>query len=441
MQQECIEPMTPPLRVAMLSVHTCPLATLGGKKTGGMNVYVRELSAELSRQGVFVDVFTRSQDPCVPHINDTALGDCARVIHIPTGPEEPLSSPDIYPYLPEFVENVRSFAASEGIEYDVLHSHYWLSGWAANRLKKVWNIPVIQMFHTLGQMKNRIAQDEKDREPPLRIQTERDVMQQADYLVAATPAERIQLMWLYGAEMEKIQVISPGVDIDHFYPIAQDEARQAIGVPEDARLLLFVGRIERLKGIDTLLRAIAILKGEMATGIEGLCLSIVGGNVDDEPQENVEMARLQALNQELGLGDLVTFLGAKSQDTLQYYYAASEAVIMPSHYESFGMVALEAMACGTPVVASEVGGLAYLVQDGVTGFHVPSDHPEELAGKIRLILENASLRAEMSEAAVAYARRYRWPRITERIIDLYHASYGQAPTLSGSRASRWEYAE
>jgi D-inositol-3-phosphate glycosyltransferase len=403
----------------MLSVHTCPLATLGGKKTGGMNVYVRELCSELAREGVQVDVFTRSQDPCVPHINDWILPDGVRVIHIPAGPEQPLSSPDIYPHLPEFLENVLVFTRREKITYDIIHSHYWLSGWLADKLRAVWNVPFFQMFHTLGLMKNRVTPDPAYHEPPLRIETEKQVMDRADHLIAATPAEKIQLMWLYGAEMHRIRVIPPGVDVQHFHPIRGDEARRVIGLPPGQRLLLFVGRIEPLKGIDTLLRAMALLKAQMGDAFDNVCLSIIGGDPDGEQAGDAEMMRLRALRQELGLQDLVAFLGARSQETLQYYYSAAEMVIMPSHYESFGMVALEAMACGTPVVASEVGGLAYLVQDGVTGFHVPDQEPEELASRIRLLLENHDLHAEMSATAVARAQQYAWPVIAGQILELY----------------------
>lgn len=402
----------------MLSVHTCPLATLGGKKNGGMNVYVRELSSELGRRGIVVDVFTRSQDPCVPHINNTDLGDCARVIHIPAGPESPLSTLENFPHLPEFIKNVQAFAALEGVQYDVIHSHYWLSGVVANALKQVWDIPFIQMFHTLGRMKNRIEGIAGEPDDDLRIRVEHQLMKQADRLVAATPAERIQLMWLYNADSHKIHTISPGVDIYQFYPIPRAEARQAIGVPEEDHLLLFVGRIERLKGIDTLLRAIAHLKEESPEAIKHLSLSIIGG-LQDENTQNEEMIRLKALRQELGLSELVTFLGAKSQETLQYYYSAAEAVIMPSHYESFGMVALEAMACGTPVIASEVGGLAFLIQDGITGFHVPTNEPTQLAAKIELLLKDNRLRHEMSLAARDYAQGFNWQHIGDKIEDLY----------------------
>jgi D-inositol-3-phosphate glycosyltransferase len=408
-----------PLRIAMLSVHTCPLATLGGKKTGGMNVYVRELSKELSRHGIRVDVFTRSQDPCVPHVNDTALGEHARVVHVPAGPEAPLSTKEIHPYLPEFVSNVQAFAASQNLSYDLIHSHYWLSGLVAQELSTAWGVPFVQMFHTLGHMKNRIARDDSEREPELRIRSEGQIMRTASRLIAATPAERVQLMWLYGADMRKIRVIPPGVDTQKFYPIPKAEARRAIGIPETSQMLLFVGRIEPLKGIDTLMQAIARLREHIEHCLKRLCLTIIGGEPDAEDSADAEMQRLKALRDKLDLGELVTFLGARSQDTLQYYYSAAEVVVVPSYYESFGMVALEAMACGTPVIASEVGGLAFLIQDGITGFHVPDRDPEELAGKICLLLENEDLHREMSIAAVEHAQQYSWARIAPRIEEVY----------------------
>jgi D-inositol-3-phosphate glycosyltransferase len=176
------------LRVAMLSVHTCPLATLGGKKTGGMNVYVRDLSIELGRRGLQVDVFTRSQDPCVPHVNNRALGTGVRVIHVPCGPESPMRTSELFQYLPQFVDGVRAFAVQEGLTYDVLHSHYWLSGWVARALRDEWSTPIVQMFHTLGRMKDRIAQQPGDHEAPLRARIEHELIHSVDCLIAATPA-------------------------------------------------------------------------------------------------------------------------------------------------------------------------------------------------------------------------------------------------------------
>jgi len=410
--------VNPVRRVAMLSVHTCPLAVLGGKKTGGMNVYVRELSRELGRRGIKVDVFTRSQNPCVPHINEM-LGENARVIHIPTGPETPLDPDQVYPYLPQFVENVLAFAAREKLHYDVIYSHYWLSGVAAHALREAWGTPVAQMFHTLSIMKERIANKPADRPLGLRDFGEADIMSWADRLIAATPAERSQMLWLYRANRRKIEIVPPGVDTTRFRPIPMDKAKQAIGVPSCQKMLLFVGRIEPLKGVDTIFEAMAILKRDAPHLLDDLCLSIIGGNPDDPAGDNAEMERLKALRIEMGLDDLVMFLGAKDQDTLNYYYAASEALIMPSDYESFGMVALEAMASGTPVIASEVGGLAFLVQDDVTGYLVPVREPAALAVRIRTVLEDPTKRQQLAQNATQLAQEYAWPRIADRLLDIF----------------------
>jgi len=399
----------------MLSYHTCPLATLGGKDTGGMNVYVRELTRRLGRLGVHVDVFTRSQDEHVPHVlHDLGYGN--RVVHVPAGPEVPLPKKELTEYLPQFVQGILEFVKNKDLKYDLIHSHYWMSGIAARDLKAAWGTPVIHMFHTLGLMKQRVARNPDEVEGEYRLQGERDVLRLADRIVAATPAELAQLQWLYEADTHKIVVIPPGVDISRFYPISKDEAKEVIGVPPCEDMLLFVGRIEPLKGLETLIHAIAQMS---ARGIY-VCLAVIGGDPDISPEtENAEMARVQALREEAGLSDLITFLGKRSQDTLPYYYSAADAVVVPSYYESFGMVALEAMACGTPVVASQVGGLAFLVQDGVTGFTVPVDEPEALAERLILLVRDVKLRQKLGLQAIAVAQQYSWETIATRILALY----------------------
>ena len=408
------------MRIAMISYHTCPLATLGGKDTGGMNVYVRDLTRELGRRGVGVDVFTRSQDEHQPHVKHD-LGHGNRVVHVPAGPEIPLPRSVLYEYLPEFVEGIQSFATENSAHYDLIHSHYWLSGSAAWKLQSSnGRLPIVHMFHTLGLMKTRAARRQADEEDTLRIQSEMEILEIADRIVVATPAECSQLQWLYDANMKKVVIIPPGVDLDLFYHIPRKEARALIGVQPEHRMLLFVGRIEPLKGLDTLLRAMAMVKQKGLPGTEQLCLAVIGGDPSESPEEeNAEMVRLQELRESLGIEDIVTFLGKRDQDSLRNYYAAAEAVVMPSHYESFGMVALEAMASGTPVVASEVGGLAFLVQDGVTGFHVPERDPEGLYRRLAALLTDDELRKRLGRQAAEYARGYAWPNIAEQIIELY----------------------
>lgn len=407
------------MNIAMLSYHTCPLATLGGKDTGGMNVYVAELTRQLGREGIHVDVFTRSQDEHVPHVIHS-LGYGNRVVHIPAGPEVPLPKKELATYIPTFAEEIKRFAADKGIHYDLIHSHYWMSGIAAEILQAEWKVPVLQMFHTLGLMKNRIAQSPEEMEGDFRINGEREVMKFANKIVAATPAEENQLQQLYGVNKAKIVTIPPGVDISRFYPIPEDEAKEAIGHCGCPRLLLFVGRIEPLKGLDTLIRALALVR--QAGVLEKKCasLAIIGGDPDAPSEEmSAEMARLRALCKELALDDLVVFLGKRSQDTLPYYYSAADILIMPSYYESFGMVALEAMACGTPVIASQVGGLAFLVQDGVTGFVVPGGDAVALSQKLSDLIQQPDLQAKLGSQAAQYAKSYSWEKISARIKTTY----------------------
>lgn len=409
----------------MLSYHTCPLATLGGKDTGGMNVYVRDLTRELGRQGVGVDVFTRSQDEHVPHVLHN-LGFGNRIVHVPAGPETPLSRDRLVDHLPEFVAGIRAFSEAKGLRYDLIHSHYWLSGLAALELRQVWGPPIIQMFHTLAAMKNRVARNPEERATAFRLDSETRLMREADRIVAATQAELAQMQWLYHADTSKVVVIPPGVDTGKFYPIPSDEAKEFIGISRADRLILFVGRIEPLKGIDTLLEAFSFLNRDSVLRSHRLCLAVIGGEPDvTQEQMTAEMARLRTLSASLGLADLVTFLGRRDQDSLPYYYSASEAVVVPSHYESFGLVALEAMACGRPVVASETGGLAYLVRDGETGFHIPAGDAASLAQRLRELIEDSELRERLGRQAADYARSFAWPLAVQKVLEVYGALVDQ----------------
>lgn len=404
----------------MLSYHTCPLATLGGKDTGGMNVYVRELTRHLGPLGIKVDVFTRSQDEHIPHVlHDLGYGN--RVVHVRAGPETPVQKQELLSFVPEFVAGIEEFTMSKGVTYDLIHSHYWLSGLAADTLKARWGVPVIQMFHTLGLMKQRVARSAEESEGDYRLKGEQTVLAHADRIVAATLAELAQLQWLYQADPKKIVVIPPGVDLSHFYPIPVEEAKEFIGVPPCERTLLFVGRIEPLKGIDTLIEAIVLLRDQGEFERYPFCLAVIGGDPEiNQDSMSTEMARLQELRAKFGLTSLITFLGKRDQDTLPYYYSAAEAVVVPSQYESFGMVALEAMACGTPVVASQVGGLAFLVQDGVTGYTVPTSDPHALADRLLSLIKDPDLRDRMGKQAAEFAKDYSWQTIAERILNLYN---------------------
>ncbi|OGO70356.1 MAG: glycosyl transferase [Chloroflexi bacterium RBG_19FT_COMBO_62_14] len=408
------------MQIAMISYHTCPLATLGGKDTGGMNVYIRDLTRELGRRGVGVDVFTRSQDEHVPHVlHDLGYGN--RIVHIPAGPESPVAKTELLGHLDRFVEGVLDFASAKQSAYDLIHSHYWLSGLAALTLRRAWGTPIIQMFHTLGEMKNRVARSPEETASPLRLESEGRLLRDVDRVVAATQAELAQIQWLYRADTSRVTVIPPGVDIARFYPIDKDEAKEFVGIARSDRMILYVGRVEPLKGLDTLLQAIAQLKAE---GLQDVCgvISVIGGEPDASPEQmTTEMGHIKSLRESLDLDDMITFLGKRDQDTLQYYYSAAEVVVVPSHYESFGLVALEAMACGTPVVASETGGLVFLVRDGETGFHVPAGDAPALADRLRRLLLDEELRQRLGHRAADYAQSYAWPLVADQVIALYES--------------------
>ncbi len=385
-----------------------------------MNVYVRDLTLALGRMGIAVDVFTRSQDPCVVRVSHE-LGPLCRVIHVPAGPERPYDKYKVYDHLPQFIDGVQAYASFKGHRYDLIHSHYWLSGAVAQALAPRWDVPIVHMFHTLGHLKNQVAQRPEEREKELRLRVEHEIVASADRLVAASPVERTQLIEWYGASPEKIVVVPCGVDLERFHPIPQEEAREALGLPRDQKLILFVGRIEPLKGIDTLIRAMPRVALQLPRGARDVSVAIIGGDAGDDPARMTEeMLRLRELRCSLGLEDLVAFLGARSQETLPLYYSAADVVVMPSHYESFGMVALEAMACGTPVIASRVGGLAYTVRHGITGLHVPVRDPDALAEELIRILTDRDLRERLGRQAIQAARRYHWDVIAREIVHLYH---------------------
>jgi D-inositol-3-phosphate glycosyltransferase len=394
------------LRVALLSVHTCPLAAPGAKETGGMNVYVRETARELARMGARADVFTRSQNPVIPRV--VPMGQGARVIHLAAGPEAPIPREAVHGHLDEFVAGVEAFRRAEGLEYDIIHAHYWLSGVAGLALRDEWGAPLVQMFHTLGRLKNTVAQRADEVEPELRIGEESRIVAAADRIVAASVVERAHLVWYYGALAERVDVIPCGVDTDMFQPMARATAKDLLELGPEP-LLLYVGRLQPIKGLETLLEAMRRLPH--AT------LLIIGGD-QDEP-ENGHGLHLRERVAALGLDRRVRFLGAQPQRRLRLFYAAADATVMPSYYESFGMVALEAMACGCPVVASSVGGLTTTIQDGVTGHLVPEGDPGALAERLGALLADDEARARLGREAVRWAAEHRWPCVAEAVCRLY----------------------
>ena len=391
-------------RIALLSFHGCPVARLGEKDTGGMNVYVLQLAREFAKQGNFVDVYTRFHDPEDPQVVD--LSDGARVIHLKAGPYD-TTKQDLYQYIPEFLSALYSFQRSEGLEYDIIHSHYWLSGRIGLALREKWNVPHVATFHTLAKTKLRARAGE--RESDLRSAIEKMVIDNADAVVVSTEQEKEDIVRLYDGRRRTIEVIPAGVDLELFQPMDRSNAKRELGLSEE-HVVLYVGRIEPLKGIDILLQSIALLEGGSNTR-----LMIVGGSLDGDE----ELERMREMAEELGLRDRVTFTGSVSQAELPIYYGAADVFVLPSHYESFGLVALEAMACGTPVVASRVGGLKTFINHGECGYLIPWRCPEPFAQRIETLLANEALRKVMGRAARNKAMDMSWSGVAGVMLDCY----------------------
>lgn len=391
-------------RLALLSFHGCPVARLGEKDTGGMNVYVLQVAKEFARRGNKVDVFTRCHDPRDPQIVD--LGDGARVVHLKAGPLSETKEA-LYQYIPEFLNNLLAFQRSEETLYDLIHSHYWLSGRVGMALSKSWNVPHVTTFHTLAKTKLQARAGEK--ESDLRVSVERRVMGSADAIVVSTAQERDDLARLYQTSPHKVRIIPAGVDLGLFRPLDKTHARKELGLSEK-KVILYVGRIEPLKGLDILLNAVAMLEDTSDTR-----LLIVGG----KPGLDKELDRLKLIAAQLDIADLTTFTGALDQSELPKYYSAADVFVLPSYSESFGLVALEAMACGTPVVVSRVGGLKTFVKDGETGYLIPWRCPEPFAQRIDVLLTNPPLREMMGKAAAAKAQQMSWGGVANSMLDFY----------------------
>jgi len=391
-------------RLALLSFHGCPVARLGEKDTGGMNVYVLQLAREFARKGIEVDVFTRYHDPDDPKIVELETG--ARVIHLNAGSYD-AAKEDLFDYIPEFLSELYSFQKSEGTTYDLVHSHYWLSGRVGMTLSRTWNVPHVATFHTLAQTKLRARVGE--REPARRSTVESLVMQDADAIIVSTEEEKQDVVRLYNAHPQKVTVIPAGVNLDTFKPVNKQIARHRVGIHEN-QVILYVGRIEPLKGIDVLLKAAALLDNTDDTRV-----LIVGGN----PGSDTELDRLKALTSELGIDKMVTFTGSVKQNELPNYYSAANVFVLPSHSESFGLAALEAMACGTPVVVSRVGGLKTFIDSGETGYLVPWRCPEPFAQRLEMLLANPRLQEAMGEAARAKALQMGWGHAADRMLEFY----------------------
>ncbi|MET0235272.1 MAG: D-inositol-3-phosphate glycosyltransferase [Kibdelosporangium sp.] len=406
--------LRPPRRVALLSVHTSPLEQPGTGDAGGMNVYIAQTAIRMAERGTEVEVFTRATSSDLPPVAELAPGVLVRHVH--AGPFETLNRSELPAQLCAFTASVlRTEANNEPGFYDLVHSHYWLSGQVGWLARDRWGVPLVHTAHTLAKVKNAALAEGDTPEPRTREIGEQQVVDQADSLVANTEMEASDLLRRYNARPDKVFTVSPGVDLNQFTPGSQLDARATLGIAPDATVYAFVGRIQPLKAPDVLLHAAAELLARGDVDRSKLVVLIVGG----PSGTGLEQPRaLQELAVSLGVADVVRFLPPLPGPALAEVYRAADVVAVPSHNESFGLVALEAQACGTPVAATDVGGLRVAVQDGVSGLLVPG-HSREMWADALTRLSSADFHGRLAQGAVRHARAFSWDRTTDELVGAY----------------------
>ncbi|MEZ4523698.1 MAG: glycosyltransferase [Thermomicrobiales bacterium] len=399
----------------MISVHTSPLSALGGPDAGGLTVYLMSLAEQLAKSGIEVDIFTRRFDTTTPDVVELSPG--INLISITAGPPEKLAKDDLYCLLPDFASEMAMYALETGVRYDVIHTHYWLSGWVGRILKRYWDVPVVHMYHTLAHMKNNATPGEQT-ESALRLRVERELVGTVDQIVAPNPDERAEL----GLEPRSERLPGMHIAARNRPPALPTHeflggAGTVPGLP-DAPIVLFVGRIDPIKDIDTLLESMALL-------IQGYeyepkpYLAIVGGELDGDSNPVGSLASVAEKANQLGIRDQLIFLGSRPQSELPALYGAASVVAVSSRYESFGLVAVEAMACGTPVVATRVGGMRFTIEEGVSGLLVPPGDPEAMAYSIGEIIRDRDLRAGLQVGARQAAIRFSWHTVGASMLRMY----------------------
>ena len=407
--------MGPIRRLAMISLHTSPLDQPGIGDAGGMNVYVVELARRLAMRGIEVDIFTRSTNSAL--LPMVALDDGVSVRHIHAGPFEGLTKNELPAQLCVFAREVlRAEAAQPVGHYDAVHSHYWLSGQVGALARDRWGVPLVHTMHTMARVKNDALADGDAPEPDARIIGEDQVVEAADMLIANTDVEAQQLINLYGAHPGRVEVVHPGVDLATFRPLDRTAVRRELGLPPEALVLMFAGRIQPLKAPDVLLRAVAVLLERAPELRSRVVVPVVGGPSGSGLERPTALA---GLARHLGIGDVVRFVPPVAQHELAKWYAAATVVAVPSYNESFGLVAVEAQACATPVVAAAVGGLTTVVSDGVSGLLLDDHAPESWAGALRRIVDEPALLDRLRVGALSHAKEFSWEATAAGTLDVY----------------------
>lgn len=402
-------------RIAFISDHASPLAMLGGADSGGQNVYVDKITKELALLGYEIDIYTRWENEQMPQIVN--VHNRVRVIHIKAGSISPIPKEKLLSHMNEFSENVLTFIRDEQITYHLVHANFFLSGMVAIQLKKELGVPFVITFHALGKVR-RIHQKEADAFPDERFIIEEQIIKEADHIIAECPQDREDLIYYYHTHQDKLSIIPCGFDPHEFYPIDKRLARMTLGLPQDGKIILQLGRMVKRKGIDTVIKAIAILK---KTYHEPLHLIIVGGESDDpDPLLTPEIGRLQIIAKEYGVSELVTFIGRRGRELLKYFYNAADIFISTPWYEPFGITPLESMACGTPVIGSEVGGIKFTVLHGKTGFLIPPKDEQTLSSRMHELLTNEKLSHMFEENAIARVNSFfTWQTVAQSLASLY----------------------
>lgn len=410
-----------PKSVALISYHTCPLASEEGKETGGMNVYVLELAKALGEAGWHVDIFTRKQDPS--NAATVSIAPSVTLYHVEAGPAANLTKLEMRDHISTFAGHVWQIWQTQQKNYFVVHAHYYLSGLIAQELQhrsrqQSTQLPLVITYHTMALLKNLVARSESEREDSVRLEAEFQLAQHAQAIITPSEVESDYVATLLGAHPDRVHVVPPGVNLNTFRPIDQQLAKQQIGADPATNMILFAGRIEPLKGLDSLLYAIKILKQRRPK--LPLCLCIVGGDIS-QPNEawSTELKRINDLKHLLGLHTEVRFVGQQPQTQLPYYYNAAEVVVMPSHYESFGMVAAEAMACGAPVLMTNVMGISERIDETHRQLITTAQHPLLLADQIEAVITNRDARHTLSQSLRESVIDLDWQQVVQRVIAVY----------------------